>query len=271
MRPCSTPSPRSRAKNKVNTVGHNDFQENINTYLQGSPDDAFTWFAGFRMRFFARKGLAGESRRLETIGGDFTDGIKKASTGDDGKKYFVPIYNYPWALFYRKSLWADKGYTAPEDGRRTEDPGRQDEEGRLDPDRVRRQGRLAGHGHVRLPQHAAQRLRLPRRPDGRQGVLGGAKVKTVFDTWRGLLPYHQEGANGRTWQEAAQALAAKKTGMYLLGTFVGPAVQRRGPADLDFFAFPEVDSGHGTDAVEAPIDGFMMSKKAKNAAGRRRS
>ena len=33
-----------------------------------------------------------------------------------------------------------------------------------------------------------------------------AKVKDVFDTWRGLLPYHQEGANGRTWQEAAQTL-----------------------------------------------------------------
>ena len=33
----------------VNTVPHNDFQKNINTYLQGSPDDVFTWFAGYRM------------------------------------------------------------------------------------------------------------------------------------------------------------------------------------------------------------------------------
>ncbi|HEX2705101.1 MAG TPA: hypothetical protein VHM65_05025, partial [Candidatus Lustribacter sp.] len=35
---------------KINTIDHNTFQENINTYLQGAPDDVFTWFAGFRMR-----------------------------------------------------------------------------------------------------------------------------------------------------------------------------------------------------------------------------
>src|SRR5687767_10695883 len=28
---------------KINTVDHNSFQENINRYLQGSPDDVFTW------------------------------------------------------------------------------------------------------------------------------------------------------------------------------------------------------------------------------------
>jgi multiple sugar transport system substrate-binding protein len=39
----------------VNTVDHNTFQENINNYLQGRPDDVFTWFAGYRMRFFAER------------------------------------------------------------------------------------------------------------------------------------------------------------------------------------------------------------------------
>ena len=29
----------------TNVVAHNDFQNKINTYLQGSPDDSFTWFA----------------------------------------------------------------------------------------------------------------------------------------------------------------------------------------------------------------------------------
>src|SRR5215203_6416582 len=37
--------------------------------------------------------------------------------------------------------------------------------------------------------------------------------------------------------------------------------------DLDFFPFPEVDSSVGTEAVEAPIDGFMMAKRPKNADG----
>src|SRR3979409_2455748 len=32
---------------KTNTVDHNTFQEQINSYLQGHPDDVFTWFAGY--------------------------------------------------------------------------------------------------------------------------------------------------------------------------------------------------------------------------------
>ena len=47
------------------------------------------------------------------IAGNFSDGMTKASTGDDGKKYFVPNYNYPWGFFYRKSVWQDKGYDGP--------------------------------------------------------------------------------------------------------------------------------------------------------------
>ena len=30
----------------VNTVEHNGFQDQISSYLQGTPDDTFTWFAG---------------------------------------------------------------------------------------------------------------------------------------------------------------------------------------------------------------------------------
>ncbi len=50
--------------------------------------------------------------------------------------------------------------------------------------------------------------------------------------------------------------------MYLLGSFVtqqftDPTVL----ADVDFFAFPTIAEANGQDAVEAPIDGFMVSKK----------
>ncbi len=50
----------SGKKVKVNTKDHNDFQENINRYLQGTPDDVFMWFAGYRMQYFAEKGLLHE-------------------------------------------------------------------------------------------------------------------------------------------------------------------------------------------------------------------
>ncbi|HMG30969.1 MAG TPA: ABC transporter substrate-binding protein, partial [Jiangellaceae bacterium] len=98
---------------KVNTIDHNTFQENINNYLQGNPDDVFTWFAGYRMRFFAAQGLVGDLS--DVYGGltGFSEAFKQASTGDDGKQYFVPLTTYPWAIFYRKSVFEEKGYQAP--------------------------------------------------------------------------------------------------------------------------------------------------------------
>jgi multiple sugar transport system substrate-binding protein len=93
-----------------------------------------------------------------------------------------------------------------------------------------------------------------------------AEVKKVFDTWKGILPYHQEASLGRTWQEAAQSLQQKKAGMYVLGMFVGQQFPKDQQDDLDFFAFPEVDSAIGSDAIEAPIDGFMMAKRPRNEA-----
>ena len=47
----------------INTVDHNTFQNNISNYLQGTPDDLATWFAGYRLQFFAAQGLLEPDRR----------------------------------------------------------------------------------------------------------------------------------------------------------------------------------------------------------------
>jgi len=94
------------------------------------------------------------------------------------------------------------------------------------------------------------------------------KVKAVFKTWSDLLPYHQENPNGRTWQEAADTLVAKTSGMMTIGNFVSQRFTTPDDlADLDFFLWPEMNSEYGTGTVEAPIDGWLMAKKPKNAEG----
>jgi multiple sugar transport system substrate-binding protein len=94
-----------------NEVDHNTFQEQINNYLQGQPDDVFTWFAGYRMQFFAERGLVGDiSDVWEEIGDQYSDAFREASTGEDGKQYFVPFYNYAWAVWYRKSVFEENGW-----------------------------------------------------------------------------------------------------------------------------------------------------------------
>ena len=70
------------------------------------------------------------------------------------------------------------------------------------------------------------------------------------------------------FRSAAQTVIKKTAGMYLLGSFVGQQWPK-GDTDIDFFAFPEIDSAYGQDSIEAPIDGFMLSTKGgKNPAAK---
>ncbi|WP_225825721.1 ABC transporter substrate-binding protein [Streptomyces naphthomycinicus] len=253
----------------VNTKDHNTFQEQINSYLQGTPDDVFNWFAGYRMQFFAAKKLATPIDDVwAKIGDNFPEAMKKLSKGEDGKYYFLPMTTYPWAVFYRRSVFQQHGYKIPatwddfvallkqmkKDGLVPLAFGDKDAwpaMGTFDQINFR----LNGYDfHVELMAGKAS--------------WTDPKVKDVFDHWAEILPYHQDGFMGRTWQDAAQTLVAKKAGMYLLGSFVAQQFTDKADLDdLDFFPFPEINSAYGQDTVEAPTDGFMVSKSPKNHAG----
>lgn len=251
---------------KLNEIDHNTFQENINNYLQGNPDDVFSWFAGYRMRFFARRGLVGDISDVWPLEG-VAESFKTASTGDDGKQYFVPQSYYPWAVFYRKSVWSERGYTVPKTLEELSTLA----------------GKMKGDGLVPIafadkdgwPAMGTFDI-LNMRINGYQfhidlmagkGSWESGEVKKVFDTWAQLLPLHQPDALGRTWQEAAQALQQKKAGMYLLGTFLIDQFPQNEREDVDLFTFPTIDSAIGSDAIDAPIDGFCMSAKPDNKVG----
>ncbi|GII01957.1 ABC transporter substrate-binding protein [Planobispora takensis] len=258
----------TQAQVKINTVDRNTFQENINRYLRGTPDDAFTWFAGYRMQFFAEQGLAVDiSDVWQQIGGDYTPAFKAASTGADGKQYFVPFTYYPWAVFYRKSLWREKGYEVPGTLDEFTALARKMKADGLIPIAFADKDGWPAMGTFDIVDMRANGYDFHISLMAGKESWADPRVKQVFETWRGLLEHHQTGANGRTWQEAAQSLQQKKTGMYLLGMFVAQQFPEDERDDLDFFAFPEINPQFGQDSVEAPVDGYMISAKAKNVDG----
>ncbi|UUU19878.1 ABC transporter substrate-binding protein [Streptomyces sp. DSM 40750] len=253
----------------VNTKDHNTFQEQINSYLQGTPDDVFNWFAGYRMQFFAAKGLADPIDDVwEKIGGNFPDAMKKLSKGEDGKYYFVPLTTYPWAVFYRKSVFAQYGYQVPTTWDQLVALCKQMKKDKLVPIAFGDKDAWPAMGTFDQINFRTNGYDFHVELMAGKASWTDAKVKAAFDHWAELLPYHQEGSLGRTWQDAAQTLVSKKAGMYLLGTFVAQQFTNKADLDdLDFFAFPEIDPAYGQDTVEAPTDGFMMSKAPKNRAG----
>ena len=66
------------------------------------------------MKFFADQGLTTPIDDVwAKVKGNFTPRLRPRSIGNDGKVYAIPVDYYPWAVFYRKSVFEDKGYTVP--------------------------------------------------------------------------------------------------------------------------------------------------------------
>jgi len=249
----------------ISTIDHEQFQEQITKYLQGGPDDVWAWFAGYRMRYFAGKGFAGDLSGLwsDSLSAQYTDAFKQASTGDDGKQYFVPFYNYPWAVFYRKSLFDEKGYEIPTT---MDDFVALCQE--MQSDGLTPLAFADQEGWPAMGTFDAINFRQ-NGYDFHVSLMAGEEswesdeVKGVFETWATkLMPYQTPASQalGLDWLDVAPDLVAKKAGMYYLGMFVGQAfTDEADREDLDFFPFPEISSDHGQDTIEAPIDGWMMA------------
>jgi len=254
----------------LNTVDHGTFQNQISSYLQGTPEDVFTWFSGHRMRFFADKGLATPIDDVwDAVKSNYTSGFEASIKGNDGKAYAIPTDYYPWAVFYRKDVWAAKGYNVPtnwDDFKAL--CAKMKSDGLIpiafaDKDGWPAQGtfdilnlRMNGYDfHVNLlTGQNGQKWTDP-------------KVTAVFKKWSEITQYYSPAFAGLTWEQGADQLLRKQAGMYLLGLFVSDEFKASGSqADvdqLDFFAFPHLGTQYDAEeALDAPIDVFMMTKKS---------
>ena len=229
---------------KGNFVDHNSFQDNITSYLQ-QPDDVFTWFSGYRMRFFAEKGLAGDVSDVWAGLTDFTEAFKTAATGNDGKQYLVPTSYYPWAVHYRKSVFAEKGYTVPTNKDELLALATKMQADGLVPFAYANDGKWPVQGtfdilNMRINGYQFHVDLLAGKED-----WTGDKVKAVFATWTELLPFHQENPNGRTWQEAATALGEQGSRDVLPGHLRVEQLDRPGvPRRPRLLQLPGARSGH---------------------------
>ena len=254
----------------LNTVDHNTFQDQITNYLGGTPQTVYTWFSGFRMKFFAQQGFNQAIDDVwSTVKSNFTEGFANAVVGNDGKVYGIPVDYYPWAVFYRKSVFADKGYQVPTTWDQLIALAQKMKADGLIPIAFGDKDGWPAMGTFDILN-----LRL-NGYDFHVGLMAGdqkwtdPKVTTVFQKWKELLPFQSTDYAGLTWQKAADSLVQKKAGMYLLGLFVSAQfAATNNPADLadlDFFAFPDLGTQYDAEkALDAPIDTLQVAAKSPN-------
>ena len=220
------------------------------------------------MRKMAGKGLLESIDDVwASVGSRFSNGVKEDSTGDDGRLYAIPYSHGPWAVFYLRSLFAERGYAVPTTW----------EEYLALADRMRLDG-IAPMALADLEEFPALGIFdiLNLRLNGYQfhvDLLAGReswtdrRVRDVFDPFRQLLATAQPDPAGRPWADAATALAEKRAGMLYFATFVTYAVPDAVVPDLGMFAFPDLGTAFDAEkAVEDPADGFVAPRNAPNRA-----
>jgi multiple sugar transport system substrate-binding protein len=259
-------------KLKMNTVDHGTFQNQIVQYLQGTPEDVFTWFSGHRMRFFADKGLVSPVDDVwNAVKGNFTDAFAESVKGNDGHFYGVPVDYYPWAVFYRPSVFQAKGYTVPTNWDDFKALAQKMQKDGLTPIAFADSDGWPAQGtfdilNLRLNGYDFHTQLLT----GKQKFTD-SKVTAVFKKWAEITPFYNRGFAGMKWQDGANLILRKTAGMTMFGLFLSQLFTNPADlADLDFFPFPDVGTSFDAEkALDAPIDIMMLSKKSPTLTANR--
>ena len=260
----------------LKVADHGTFANPTYDYLQADASDVATWFSGFRMRQLGSTGIFSPIGEVwAEVKDNFGEAFARSVTGDDGHVYGIPTDFYPWAFFYRKSVWAAKGYTVPN----TWDEllalcARMRKDGLTPIAMADKDGWPAmatfDYLNLRLNGYAFHMDLLA----GRQKWTD-PKVTAVFERWREIVGFYPKSVADLTWQQAATSLTGRKAGMYLIGTFLNGQVDFADPsgaarADLDFFPFPYFGNEFDAQkAVEAPVDILVTCAKSETLAANR--
>lgn len=253
----------------IHTYPNADFNNGILDYLGGYPDSLVTWFGGERMRYFAAKGLLTPIPDVwRKVSGNYSPAMRALSTGVDGKPYFIPTDTYPWVVMYRKSVFAAHGYTVPKTWTEFLALAAKMQQDGLIP--------LALGDRDGWPAMGTFDI-LDMRLNGyafHEGLMAGTqqwtdpKVKAVFTAWKQLLPY-TPNPTANYWWESAIALMDGSAGMDFTGTFAAwVAPDDATYNDLGMFTFPLLGTAYDAElAIDAPVDGLVLSTNTFNLAG----
>ncbi|MEU8001209.1 extracellular solute-binding protein [Catellatospora sp. NPDC049111] len=251
----------------LNTVATEIYRTQLPTYLSSAnPPDLYTWYSGSVANAYSRKNLLLDVSDVWQGLGDYTPAMRNVSTDETGKQIFVPMNNYWWGFFYRKSNFAKWGVQPPKTWAEFLTLCQTLKSKGIPP---------IGIGLGDTPWVASAwfdylNIRVNGAPFHRELLAGkqrfdDPKVKAVFAKWSEVLPYFDPKGKAYPFQEATTALLAGKTGMFLIGTFLADATAKDVVEDLDFFQFPIIDPAVPV-AEEAPTDGLFASAKTANPA-----
>ncbi len=262
---------KTGTKVTINNMDHEAHKTAIRSYLVvGAPDICF-WFSGNRMKAFVDRGLFDDISDLFAKEG-YSDklGATMTAVTVNGKQYGLPLGGILWGLFYRKDVFAEKGWTAPKNWDEFLKFGEAAKSAGMTPISMGTKelwptGGWFDHMNLRingLEKHLAlMEGKVP---------YTDPMLKPVFDKWEELIKANFFSASGPSfgWEQAGAALAQKKAAMMDLGGFIKSAFPAGDEAQIAFAPFPEIVSGVER-YEDFSVNSVHIPAKAKNRQGAR--
>ena len=255
-------------------VNSDDFQNNFVQILQGSPDDAFGWMAGWRTNARANAGLLADvSVQIKSLSRSLpASAVQAATNPKDRKQYIIPTTYYPWGLHYRKSMVKDIGMN-PENIATWDDFIKM-------MTLTKKKGLVAyAMGDKQGWEAMGTFDILNARINGYKyhvDLLNGkakwtdAKTKEVFKYFAQLIPFMNTNFMDIDWDGCRDLLLQKQCGAMMMGSWFANDFKAKSQADYDdlwVVPFPEINPKYGIDTIDAPLDGVSVAKYGKNVEG----
>ncbi len=255
-------------------VNSDDFQNNFVQIMQGSPDDAFGWMAGWRTNARADAGLLADvSAQIKALGKSLpASAVQAATNPKDKKQYIIPTTYYPWGLHYRKSMVKEIGMN-PENIATWDDFIKM-------LTLTQKKGLVAyAMGDKQGWEAMGTFDILNARINGYKyhiDLLNGRakwtdpKTKEVFKYFGQLVPFMNTNFMDIDWDGCRDLLLQKQCGAMMMGSWFANDFKAKSQADYDdlwVVPFPEINPAHGIDTIDAPLDGVSVAKHGKNVEG----
>ncbi|PYE40564.1 carbohydrate ABC transporter substrate-binding protein (CUT1 family) [Rhizobium sp. PP-F2F-G20b] len=261
----------SGTKVVINNMDHEAHKTAIRSYLVvGAPDICF-WFSGNRMKSFVKRDLFDDiSDLFEREKYKDVLGASAGAVTVDGKQYGLPLGGLLWGLFYRKDVFAQKGWTPPVTFEDLLSLGEKSKSAGMIPVSMGTKEMWPAAGwfdHMNLRINGLEKHMALM--DGTMAYTDPA-LTPVFDKWEALIkaglftPNHTSSG----WEQAAAALAQKKAAMMDLAGFVKYGFPAEEQAQIAFAPFPEITPGLPR-YEDFALNSIHIPKNGKNKEGAR--
>jgi multiple sugar transport system substrate-binding protein len=252
---------------KFNTYDHESYKKSLRNWLTSVSPDVIFWFAGNRMRQFARPGLLADVSELFTP--EVRASLQKGAldlVSLNGKQYGVPYAYYQVGFYYRRDLLEKAGLREmPQDWNGLVAACEALKLVGIEPFAI---------GSKDLWPTAAWFDYLNLRLNGfkfHMALVDGEvpytdpRVRTVFLRWKELLDrncFARRHAS-LSWQESQVPLYQGAAAMMLIGNYIVPNFPANLRDKMDFVPFPGLNAKI-PQAEDAPMNSIHIPAQARN-------